>query len=606
MRRAARAGLWWWSSALALAACDLIVNADGVTIIKAPAVTTPPPLPQVVTACEPGTARCSGAALQLCEADSQRFRTARVCATAGLCCAGPECGGEGCRAPVCSPGDYTCAGSTLRACNESQDGWVDVDTCTTALHCDAEQGRCTPEPCVPGTSRCQGASLMRCGELGWSLIEECGTPGLCKARTSPEACAEAGCRVENASTPSPFSCDDGDLLRCSADQLAWEHVETCLNPTSCNGLLSIVGDPHTPILDRRDLERLGCSGPSCTPGSHECRDGGLYRCNPDRTGYLTLVAQCASPGRCDAAAATCRAEPCVDGDLQCSGAALQRCEADAWVTEERCASAAQCTLQGCEETLCTPMEYSCEERALRRCNTTGTAWIPVQTCATSELCDVATKRCAPPVCQPGQRRCNTRGQLEECKSGLDGWDVLLDCAAMAGSTVPSGTASSLCDPNAGACSAAPSCPSGAFRCNAELVERCDGAAWRPHARCTSAALCDATTGDCREPVCQPGTYRCRRLGATQPAEPDESTLDLLLEVCEWTGERYVLAADCRQSERCDAEHGQCDICNASQPGSCVGDEVHLCSADGQERTLDQVCSDGCTLLSPGRAACLDG
>jgi hypothetical protein len=250
------------------------------------------------------------------------------------------------------------------------------------------------------------------------------------------------------------------------------------------------------------------------------------------------------------------------------------------------------------------MAYRCAGASLERCSAAGASWLPLHTCETAALCNEPAKRCDNPVCQAGQQRCNNQGQLENCSPGREGWALLEDCPALAGA-VPAAnamSASGLCDVVAGRCLAAPSCAAGSLRCNGQYLERCSDDIWHPQSRCLTPALCDAVNGVCRAELCQPGTYQCARRGTTLPAGRDDSLLGLPLQICDPSGERFVSAQDCDENQWCDAVHGQCDICDASDPAICIDDVIYLCSADGQERTLDRVCGEGCAVVASDAGA----
>lgn len=608
MHRGARAGLLIALAAAAAVsiACESILNVDGIELSVAPSLPPPPPAPE---GCQEGEAACVGVALQLCRPATHTFSTARICSSAALCCAGGACGEVGCQRPACSPGDYRCQGNALQMCNEGQTDWTEVDRCPSAAQCDASLGRCTAQPCVaaPSTLQCDGNAVVRCTGSDWQPVSTCATPTLCDKTTTPASCAVGGCQRNptTSSEVSPFRCENGDLQRCNDSETGFEHVETCLNPTSCNALYEVKGDPHVPYLEARDLQNLGCNPPACTPGTFECRGAALYRCNRNRTGYLgNPVAVCASPGQCNASEGRCKEAPCSNDERQCSGSNLQRCQDGAWTTEKACASAAECTPLGCKPTVCEPMAYHCAGASLERCSATGASWLPEHTCETTALCNEAAKRCDSPVCQPGQQRCNAQGQLEGCSPGREGWALLADCPTLAG-TVPAANATSpsgLCDAVAGRCLPAPSCAAASLRCNGQYLERCADNAWHPQSRCLTPTLCDAVNGVCRAPLCEPGTYQCARLGTLLPAGRDDSLLGLPLQVCDPSGERFVPALNCGENQWCDPIHGQCDICDASDPAVCIDSVIYLCTADGQERTLDRVCSQGCEVVSSDAGA----
>jgi hypothetical protein len=616
MRRSAPAQL------LALAAgaffgglgCEQILNVDGIKLGRQPALVdasadTVDAPPQV---CVGGQLRCQGVALQVCLSDGSAFRTARVCSTPELCCDGPQCGTiQGCLPPACAAGDFLCEGTTLSICNDGQTGWTPIDECATAAQCNASLGRCTEQPCdsVRREYQCNGAVLEQCQAPGWRLIDTCATPTLCKTGAATVECAETRCVIGDNQL-SPFQCTYGDLMRCNDAQTGFEHVETCLNPTRCTPLIEdLAGDAYAPVLSSQELLALGCRAANCSPGRYECQpDGALMRCNADLTGYRDLVDTCASAAHCNAAAGRCDAVPCTEMTTQCSGEEFQRCIAGRWVRAGLpCASGARCDhTQGCTPAVCQATEYRCEGRELMRCNVNLDGWIPVHTCETESLCNAAAKRCDQPVCLQGQRRCSRDGDLLECGEGREAWRIVADCGAGIGAGIGANV-SAACDPTGpGRCLGQTSCAAGALRCNGQFIERCRDNTWVPHARCATAALCDASgTGSCLEPTCQPDTYQCVAPGANSiPAAPGAPTRGLLLQRCNSSGTGYELSETCSAEEFCDAAHGQCDICDSGEPVFCNGNELSVCTADGQERMLQRVCPLGCvTPEQPGPPAC---
>jgi hypothetical protein len=580
----------------AFGACGELLNVDGIEIIQSSAGSGGGGASED---CEPGSFRCEGAALELCE-PTREFRTVRVCSAPELCCSAPEqCAGQpGCLAPTCMAGERRCRGEVLEECNAGQTGFVEIDRCLNEPSCNATLGRCTDGPCdaIAREKQCNGPQLEEClANSGWIPIEACATHGLCDP--SAETCAVGDCRIGGvASLPSPYQCVGGNLLRCNDAQTGWEHVETCLNPSNCNALIvALAGDPYAQSMSTEQLESLGCSPPACAPGRYRCDGAVLSLCGINRTGYLDRIATCASPRQCDARGGRCLDAPCTIGQRQCSGDEFQVCAESGWVTETTCTRGAPCDpAQGCLPTLCEPNEYRCEGPVLERCNVERTGWIPVKTCDTAGLCNVATKRCEVPACQAGDVRCTPQGGLERCDPQQTGWTLAADCAARV--SLPSGANPSVaCDPSGvGQCLGVSSCATGALRCNDRELERCRDGAWRPHARCATAAQCDATgAGACQPALCEPGTYRCVVPG-NPPTAADDLTprLGLALEACNADGTGYVPALGCAPTELCDDAHGQCDICEPSQL-LCSGQELLVCTADGQERTLYKVCEQGC-------------
>jgi hypothetical protein len=606
--------------ALALPTCNQVLNTDGVQIVRAPDA----PVAVAVDAgvlCDPDELRCEGAALQVCKADQSGFRTARICSSAELCCADASaCDGRpGCRAPACAPGDFRCAGARLEICNDGQTGWTRVDTCASELQCNASLGRCTDQPCDFSTTsfQCNGTELQSCQALGWRFEQDCSTPSLCSADPGSPGCARSGCSSSPSSGPSPFRCDNGNLQRCNDGQTAFEYVETCLNAVSCNALLGVDADPFAPYLALDELRTLGCQQPLCSPGTYRCEGARLLRCNANRTLYEIEEGDCGTAGRCNASEGRCELATCEEGARQCSGNEWQICTRQGtWERQQTCPSAALCEpTSGCVKAECAVSDYRCTDQVLERCNINGDGWIPVHDCESRELCNHAAKRCDPPVCTEGERRCNRDAQLQVCAPGRAGWQLLLDCPALAQPGLDPGSelVSGLCDLSGGGqCQTVPTCEANGLRCNGQFLEKCRDGAWRPQERCETAALCDATLGACATPGCDPGSYRCAVPGTDAAADPLAPRLGLELQICNEAG-AYTRARLCSGEELCDERRGQCDLCESYRE-VCFGDALYRCSADGQERELEKTCTAGCVIVPSGadadaaaqpRAVCLE-
>jgi hypothetical protein len=592
-------------------ACAQILNVDGIIVelppVDAGAAGAGPGAP----ACQAGSFHCEGAALQLCEQPADGFRTVRVCSSPELCCATPElCAGQpGCLAPACSDGEFRCEGAVLQACNSGHSAFVEIDRCPSATQCNATLGRCTEEPC-DSTSRehqCNGRDYEEClpGRSEWTLSEACATYGLCST-AEPAGCTPSDCRIGGSGNEqSPYQCVSGNLMRCNDAQTGWEFVETCLNTANCNALIEpLLGDPYAPAMSGSMLRVLGCTAPGCAPGRYKCDGANLTLCGANRTNYLDRVDTCITPRHCDANAGRCNSVPCTIGQRQCSGNEYQVCTESGWKVEEICDPTAPCDAQsGCQPTLCRPNEYRCSGEQLERCNVERTGWIPVEVCASQALCDVASKRCLAPVCASGESRCNPDGQLQHCTPERDGWSVDADCAALA-NLAPGAAASAACDPSgAGRCLPAASCVSGAYRCNGAELERCRDNAFHPYAHCSTPAQCDALGGACVAAVCDPGQFRCVAPGTPPtPVEDTNGRRGATLEVCNDAGTAFETRRACGPLELCDDEHGQCDICDAASPLACSGSALEVCTADGQERTLYKVCTQGCLEAGTGGAS----
>lgn len=591
-------------------ACAQILGTDELIIAPDGAAGAISPPPGEPPACQPREVRCDGAALQICRTDQRGFRTARVCSTPELCCDDPaRCPGDlGCQAPACAAGEFRCEGELLSVCNDAQTGWAPLATCPSAAQCSTTLGRCTEQACSPTlpVRQCNQGALQECRPEGWSTLAQCESTGLCNPDATATACRRTSCTDVRGDgeldLPSPFKCDNGELLRCNDRQAEWEFVETCLNLLHCNDLSEVLGDLQAAHLPLAELEALGCRPPDCTPGKYRCDEAGrLLRCNADRTGYTTPVQDCGAPGLCNASLGTCTLQECTEGTTQCSGSEYQVCTAQrTWLTQDTCAGAAQCDPRsGCRPAVCEVTQYRCNGAALERCNVEGTAWIPIDTCDTAELCNESAKRCEPPTCGAAEQRCSRDGKLQRCSPGRDSWQTTSDCRALAqlGPDAPPERVAASCDLSGGGrCNPAPACIADSLRCSGQYLERCVNDGWQPVERCVSGAACDAGAGACRPNACRPGQHRCVTPGATpRVAEPGEDTQGLTLQVCDDAGTGFSNVRDCPADNFCDARHGQCDLCRPLDP-LCFGGSLYRCSADGQERELEKACTAGCVLV----------
>ncbi|HEV8244425.1 MAG TPA: hypothetical protein VGP93_01525, partial [Polyangiaceae bacterium] len=167
------------------------------------------------------------------------------------------------------------------------------------------------------------------------------------------------------------------------------------------------------------------------------------------------------------------------------------------------------------------------------------------------------------------------------------------------------------------------CTDGQFQCDsAGVLVGCNNGAWADPSTgtdCTSAALCDAARGVCRD--CVPGEFRCTKEK---------------LEQCDLDGSGYVLAATCADTASCkvgtNKQLGYCAVCSDGDivcdpkvlitsgengPGSLQpAAEVRTCVADGSGTELTELCgsdapvcdatSGTCLKCNPDEVFCVDG
>lgn len=516
------------------------------------------PLPSRPIVCTASATRCEGSAYVECKANGTGWSTRTLCASAALCQPG------GCAQPACLPNELRCSDldpRLLQQCNDDLTDWVTIDTCESAAQCNASAGTCTEAPCTPGEQQCSGRDLQRCTATpGWVVRSECTTSAQCDPAAMTCVAPPELCNLDAR------KCEAGYAQRCKLTRDGFVDAEACVNSVNCN-------------------PNQGCTAPGCTPGSYRCNGARLDQCGPNR--LFVPVMTCDGPGYCNASQGACTAEPCTPGSRQCSGTELQQCSAQGvWTLLDTCEAASLCDAEGgCTLPTCDVGDYRCAGQTLERCSIRQDGWVQVQACQNAALCNAAAKRCDWPRCEPGSFRCDVQGALSRCSDDGVGFQPVEACGS-----------ASACDAASGTCTAvdAPvACVADALRCNGQWLERCRGTpgVWRAESRCLSATLCDVLAGTCQPPACAPGEYRCSDV-------PDPVTGGVVLEVCSPGRDRFVLAELCAAGQSCDAVHGQCDDCQSLTPG-CDGQRRGLCSNDGQEFEVDEICTGSCTVLMTG-------
>jgi hypothetical protein len=72
----------------------------------------------------------------------------------------------------------------------------------------------------------------------------------------------------------------------------------------------------------------------CAVGIHRCRGEKLESCDEEQ-GFVE-VNTCQSAAHCNAALQQCLVDPCILGEKQCNGRALEQCNANGWRVVEDC------------------------------------------------------------------------------------------------------------------------------------------------------------------------------------------------------------------------------------------------------------------------------
>ncbi len=539
--------------------------------------------------CEPGRYRCRGALLQACRDDGPGFVSVERCASAALCDA--EAGL--CRAAACAAEELACRGARLERCNADRDGFELIATCRSPAHCNPGLGQCSDAPCTAGERRCDrddddaSAVLEECrgeGE-GWRLLSACVTRALCdwtlraplSAELLPASPAALGLE------PSPGRLSLCRQPRCSAGEVRCEGERLQVCDEGRTGFEALRGCEISALCE---AQRERCGAPACAAGEHRCelRQGMvvLTACSAGRGGF-DVVAVCGPGQTCDAAGGEC--DVCAPGAARCEGDTLVRCDARGQREEREVCGSGLCSASARRCLPCDPDGPArCRGPELSVCTVRAGAELEIRSrCETRELCEQTLAACAPAsegsdcqcaqaACRTGELRCEG-AELQRCNAGLTGFESVATCDSAA-----------LCNASTGQCSA---CAPGEIRCEGAEVLECssDGGGFAPAAehdpcfagrsirRCIEGLLreepcelgCDAGASECR--ACREGASRCL----------DATTEELCVA-------GRLTAVSCTLG--CVA--GRCANCTASQ---CVDGARRRACVDGQLQPSTD-CSDG--------------
>jgi hypothetical protein len=442
---------------------------------------------------------------------------------------------------------------------EIRDGAASVENPTGAGG-GAEMGTGALGPCEPDDVQCVGADLQRCVTLGngiatgWLTIQQCDSAALCQE--SPAMCRPAACSFGS------IRCNEAVPERCSEDLTTREPLGTCAGVAYCS--------PVASACEAENKQAPCCLETPCEAGELRCNNGELERCRADRSG-LDPVATCATQKLCELGlekcqGASCACEPsvCDAGTTRCTGATLERCNADqtAWERVDDCATHALCEetvaqkFPACIPQVCDVGEHFCAGAVLQICNQGQTDFEDVTSCTGGPaFCDPAG-RCRDVPCAVGEMQCNG-AQPERCRADQSGFDpVGVPCATP-----------QLCglNPQGAAVCTPPSCGPNQFQCSGAQPQRCNAgqtAFVNSAPACLRAELCSVPRQRCD--FCFPNRRECTPdLRSSRTCAPDGNTFGPL--------------TFCPLG--CVAASGDCQRCT---PGEyrCQGGSLSRCALDG--------------------------
>ena len=287
---------------------------------------------------------------------------------------------------------------------------------------------------------------------------------------------------------------------------------------------------------------------------------------------------------------------CTVGEHACTADGhLQTCKAgnppafDAGVD----CGAGRCSVAQAACLKCAPGEFQCSNTTLQQCNIFGAAFEDVAVCDSKASCVASDQKGYCVRCKAGTASCEAT-EVHETTSDSDNAlyanNRLLTCNAD-GSGVDT---SAVCEADQEVCNATGKtcqrCTPNAYFCDGATLNQCtsDGSNSNFVKSCTSASLCNATTGTCDTGDCTPGQFNCS--GAT-------------LQSCGRDG-RWTTLDTCASAALCDASYGRCQACTTSG-SSCSNSNIQQCdSSTGQNAPYTyQSCTANTCYMSGNYAYC---
>jgi len=330
--------------------------------------------------------------------------------------------------PPCEPASTRCNEGMLQVCvrfdAQSPAGWLDQYNCGTPELCsDGPPAFCQRGACQAGEVSCEGATPRVCNaaQTGWDALDACPSAGHCST-VDAQCPGGAPCCLVEPCTAGELRCNEGRLEECQSDATGWSARDTCQTPELClSGLAGCGGGAS-----------CSCAAPACDAGEVRCTGATLQRCNAGRTDW-EFVSECGSEALCQRGLALeparCDAPACSPGQFSCDGAVLRSCLPDLtdFTFADECVGPAFCNAATgkCDAAPCDPGERSCNGAQIQVCSADQTGFEPNGApCATPELCiddNASNVRCDPPRCNVDQFECFGTNQLQVCNAGRTGF-----------------------------------------------------------------------------------------------------------------------------------------------------------------------------------------
>jgi hypothetical protein len=514
--------------------------------------------------CTPGAYQCNPsnpAELLACPPSGLAWEHVETCLTPELCDATNKKCDAGCGV---APGTYRCEDAKLELCRADGTGFDTLKTCQDADHCNTQKHDCLA--CVPGESQCSGAVLQTCGaDLTWSTVQTCGSPALCNATHG--MCNEAGCTQVGL-----YKCVGASLQQCSSDLTTWAARDTCVTATLC------------------DATNGRCTPPVCTtPGAYQCQGNTRQICD-EATRNWKDVNTCATGQVCDLTDPSGCLGTCPTVPARCNSTFAQKCSIvnnlPQWQTTATCATSALCSVTNgaasCANATCAVNQYQCSGSALQKCNAGRNGWDTSKTCAAGEICDAAGGQCD--ICQSNTYTCNSLLQLQKCGSDGQTNTVVDNCPSAAYCYTSTDKLTGYCY----------RCAAGDSQClGTSQIQTCatDRRSWNAATTCTNGCQDNAGSADYCAACPTANEVQCVQTstpGTTRKCAADRSA--------------WGATTTCTAGYGC-VDSGTADYCAGTcvpNQSSCItgtpSTSLHVCNSDGKgyAATVSQ-CADTANL-----------
>ncbi len=356
--------------------------------------------PTCTDKCTDNITQCVGAQVQTCTVQSNGctdWNAPEVCPNNKACNAGqcPSCTDN------CTYNATQCNGAQVETCTTQANGctdWAAPADCPYGKACVAGACPVCVDKCVVNTTQCNGAQVQTCavqanGCTDWDAPANCANGKACLGNACP-TCTDA-CTLNNT------QCNGTQVQTCSMQSdgcTNWAPPQSCASGKACtNGVCPTCTD-------------------ACTLNATQCSGSQVQTCAVQTSGCTdwSAPADCPNNGVCQG---TQCVTACTPGSLRCNGSLLETCTSShQWMTQQVCSQSCDPqTLQCVTSTTCAPGARRCSGLQSQVCNSTGTAWLNVESCLVA--CDNGLCTGA---CTPGATRCNGMTP-ETCNSTGTAW-----------------------------------------------------------------------------------------------------------------------------------------------------------------------------------------